>query len=184
MNRKKTRLQYQRKREGKTNYKKRLILLQSKKTRLIIRKTNKHILAQFVDYKPDGDIVIVGVSSKALEKLGWNYSTKNIPAAYLTGLLLGKKAQEKKIKEAILDLGLQTSIKGSKLYATLKGVKEAGISINASEEIMPNEDRLKGKHINDYYSKNPDHFSKYKKNKVDPKNISKDLEQIKIKILK
>ena len=61
---KKIRTQYKRKREGKTNYKKRLKLLQSRTTRLVIRKSNKHIIAQLTNYYPDGDKVVVGVNSK------------------------------------------------------------------------------------------------------------------------
>jgi large subunit ribosomal protein L18 len=55
---------YRRKREGKTNYKKRLEYLKSKSTRLVIRKTNKHVIMQLVQYHPDGDHVLIGVSSK------------------------------------------------------------------------------------------------------------------------
>ena len=51
------------------------------------------------------------------------------------------------VKEVIVDLGLQKSIKGSKLYAALKGVVDAGIMIPHSEEILPGEGRLKGEHI-------------------------------------
>ena len=40
---------FRRKREGKTNYKKRLGLLKSKSLRLVVRKSNKHILVQLVD---------------------------------------------------------------------------------------------------------------------------------------
>ena len=55
----------------------------------------------------------------------------------------------KKIEEAILDLGLQTSTKGSRIYAALKGVLDAGINIPHSKEILPSEDRIKGKHISE-----------------------------------
>jgi large subunit ribosomal protein L18 len=81
--------------------------------------------------------------------MGWKHSTKNLPASYLTGLLLAKKAQEKGVKDAILDLGLQTPLKGSRLYAALKGVIDGGLDVPASEEVFPNEDRLKGSHVAD-----------------------------------
>ena len=38
---------------------------------------------------------------------------------------------------------------GSKLYAALKGVVDAGITIPASEEIFPSDERLSGSHIPD-----------------------------------
>lgn len=140
---------YRRKREGKTNYRKRLELLKGRKERLVIRKTNKHLIMQLVAYEPDGDKVHAGVSSKKLEKLGWKHSSSNLPAAYLTGLLLAKEAQKKKITAAILDLGLQTPIKGSRLYAALKGAIDGGLDIPASEDVFPAEERLNGAHISE-----------------------------------
>lgn len=138
---------YRRKRDGKTNYRKRLELLKSRKNRLIIRKTNTSIIMQVVSYEADGDKVLVGLTSKKLATYGWKHSGKNLPAAYLTGMLLGKEAAKKGIKEAIVDLGLQTPIKGSRLYAALKGAADAGLDVHASEQVFPAEDRLSGKHI-------------------------------------
>jgi large subunit ribosomal protein L18 len=100
-------MQLKRRRKKKTNYKKRLALLKSEKTRLVIRKSISNISIQFVNFDPKGDKTIVTVISTELKKLGWTKGG-NIPAAYLTGLLAGKRAKEKKIQEAILDLGLQT----------------------------------------------------------------------------
>jgi len=140
------RVKYRRKREGKTNYKKRLKLLISRKPRLVVRKTNTQIITQIIQYDANGDKIIVGFNSTNLKKLGWKHSCKNIPAAYLAGLIIGKKAQEKNIKEAILDLGLQTPISGSKLYATLQGAVDSGLKVPCSEEIFPNKERLEGQH--------------------------------------
>ena len=55
--------------------------------------------------------------------------------------------QEKKIKDAILDLGLQTPLKGSRLYAALKGAIDGGLTIPASEEVFPAEERITGQHL-------------------------------------
>lgn len=140
---------YRRKREGKTNYKKRLEYLKSKRVRLVIRKTNKHIIMQLVAYNPDGDKVLIGATSKQLEKHGWKHSGKNISACYLTGLLLAKTAQAKNIKGAILDLGLQTPKKGSRLYAALKGSIDGGLEIPAKEDVFPSEERITGQHLTD-----------------------------------
>lgn len=151
---------FRRKREGKTNYKKRLALLVSKKPRLVIRKSLNSIYAQIINFKIDGDVVVVAVSSKNIEKFGWKFNKKNIPCAYLVGYLLGKKAVEKKITEAIVDFGLQTSMKGSKLYATVKGASDAGLKIAYSEKILPTEDRIKGKHICSFRKIDEQEFSK------------------------
>lgn len=167
---------YKRKKEGKTDYKKRLKLLISGTERLVVRKTNTNTIVQIVQYNDDGDKVLVTVSSSSLKKLGWKYSTSNIPSAYLTGLLAGKKAQEKKITSAIVDLGLYTPVKGSKLYAAVKGAIDSGLDIPHSEEIYPSEDRLKGKHIAEY-GKTSNQF----KNK--PTDIEESFDDIKKKIL-
>jgi large subunit ribosomal protein L18 len=153
--------EFRRKKEGKTNYKKRLNLLISKKPRLVIRKSLKNIIVQIIEYAPDGDKVIVGANSKELEKkFEWKTGRSNIPAAYLTGYLLGKKANKESIKEAILDLGLNEGAKGGKFYAALKGVLDAGIEIPHSENILPSEERLNGSHISEEISKSFEEIKK------------------------
>ena len=139
---------YRRKREGKTNYRRRLKLLSSGKPRLTIRVTLKQIIAQVIEYGPKGDVVKCGLVSGALEKLGWKMSKKNLPAAYLTGYLLAKNCAQKGVKEVILDLGLKPSIKGNRIYACVAGAIEGGLEINCDKERLPSEDRIKGKHIN------------------------------------
>jgi large subunit ribosomal protein L18 len=101
---------YRRKREGRTNYKKRLVYLKSNKPRLVVRKTNKQVILQLVNYEPDGDKVLMTVPSSSLKKLGWNYSCGNLPAFYLAGYALGKKAKQLKVNEAIVDFGLHTHV--------------------------------------------------------------------------
>jgi len=176
---------YRRKREGRTNYKKRLKLLKSKRPRLIIRRTDKQILIQVAEYAPNGDKLVCGVNSNVLKKLGWGYSCKNLPACYLTGLLLGKKALTKKVKEVILDAGLQTLVPGSRIYAALKGVIDAGIEIPVSDNIFPSQQRLSGEHITAFFSanKNPVQFAAYKRKSADLTKLKQDFEAYKKKIM-
>jgi len=134
--------------ENKTDYKKRLALIKSGKARLVIRKSLSNISVQFIEFNPEGDKTLASAFSAELKKFGWE-KTGNVSGAYLTGFLAGKKAKSKKINEAILDLGLQTSTKGSRLYAALKGVLDSGINVSHSEEILPDENRIKGKHISE-----------------------------------
>lgn len=148
-----TAVRYRRKREGRTNYRKRLELLKGRKIRFVVRKTSTQAVLQLVKYEPDGDKVLVTVRSSELKKHGWNYNFKNIPASYLAGALLAKKAKEHKINEAILDLGLQTPKSGSKLFAVLKGAIDGGLNIPASKSVFPPEERLTGKHISSYLDK-------------------------------
>lgn len=145
-------VKFRRRREGKTNYKKRIKLLLSRKPRLVIRKTNKYIIAQIVEFDPKGDRTIVYATSKELTKYGWNFpSFKNLPAAYLTGFLLGMKAKKKGIKEAILDIGLHPVTKGNRIFTCYRGFLDAGINSPHSEDYFPDKDRIKGEHIVEYY---------------------------------
>ena len=177
---------FRRKKQGKTNYKKRLALLKSGKLRLVVRKSNKHMLAQIVKYGDKGDEVLKSVTSKDLLKFGWDLNTSNVPSAYLVGLLLGK---ELKGKEAILDLGLQTPISGSRLFATLKGAADGGLIIKFSEKIVPIDERIKGTHIQTYANNLKDQekfkkiFSGYIKVKKDPQKFEEYFEKVKQKIL-
>ncbi len=106
-----------------------------------------NVIAQVIEYHPEGDKVLCGLVSGALEKFGWQGSKKNLPAAYLTGYLLAKKCAEKNVKEVILDIGLKPSIKGNKIYSFVAGAIEGGLKINCDKEMLPKEDRIKGKHI-------------------------------------
>lgn len=141
---------HRRKDQGKTDYRTRLDLLKSRKKRLIVRVSLKSMVAQIADYDAKGDKIVLTVHSRQLKKLGWDFACNNTPGAYLTGYLLGRKALDKGVKEAVLDIGLQQSVKGSRIYAVLKGALDAGVKIPHSEEVLPTEDRIRGKHIVDY----------------------------------
>ena len=139
---------FRRKREGRTDYVRRLSLLKSRLPRLVVRRSNKHLIVQVAEYLPDGDTVIASASTKHLTKLGWDASTSNSSAAYLAGKLLAKKLQEQKFdKEIIVDIGLQTHKSGSRLYAAVRGVKDAGVAVKCSEDVLPSDDRLTGEHL-------------------------------------
>ena len=61
--------------------------------------------------------------------------------------MAGKKAKEKGISECILDIGRHPPVTGSKIFATLKGITDAGINCPYNEEKIPSEDRIMGKHL-------------------------------------
>jgi large subunit ribosomal protein L18 len=138
---------YRRKREGKTNYKKRLGLLKSGSVRLVVRKSLRHVTVQLVEFHPDGDKTLLTASSKELGQYGWKGYTRNIPAGYLVGLLCGVKAKQQKISAAIFDQGLYAARKGTVLFSTLKGVVDGGLDVPHDPVIFPEEERLQGKHI-------------------------------------
>ncbi len=138
-----------RRREGRTNYRRRLKLLRSEKTRVVIRKTLNNTIIQLIDYKEDGDNIIVTANSNELKKkYNWKFSTSTTPAAYLTGLLAGKKAKDKGISECILDIGRHPPVTSSKIFASLKGILDAGVNCPHNEEKIPTEERITGKHLN------------------------------------
>ena len=141
------RVMFRRRREGKTNYRKRLALLKSGKPRAVVRITNRRVIVQFVEYALSGDRVLVTVTSDMLKKFGWNHAVKNLPAAYLTGYYAGKLAQKKGVSEAVLDMGLFTNTPGNRVYSALKGMLDAGIDIPHGEEVLPAEERVRGEHM-------------------------------------
>jgi len=136
-----------RRREGKTNYRKRLRLLESGRPRLVVRKTNRYIIAQIVTSYEAQDKVVVGATTKKLAEFNWDYGFKNVPAAYLLGLLIGKLAKDKGIDEAILDVGLHRITKGNRIFSVLAGATKF-LNIPHDKEILPSEDRIYGRHIN------------------------------------
>lgn len=133
---------------GKTDYRKRLKLLKSRKTRVVVRYSLRNILVQFIKYEEGGDKIIASaVSTDLVNKYQWKYSTSTTPVAYLTGLLAAKRAIDKGINECVLDIGRRTPVKGSKNFAALKGVLDAGIKCPHDNEKIPSEDRILGKHL-------------------------------------
>jgi len=144
-----TRVPFRRRREGKTDYRKRLALLKSGKHRLVVRKTLTKTIVQVIEYHPSGDLVRATALSTELSGHGWTHSFSNTPAAYLTGLIAGKRAMKVGISEAVLDIGLNVSVKGSKAFAVLKGVLDAGVDIPHGETILPSGNAIRGTFIGD-----------------------------------
>ena len=67
-------VKFRRRREGKTNYKKRLAFVKSDLPRLVVRRSNKYFNLQIIDNKPTGDVTLAHFNSKNLSKLGWKHS--------------------------------------------------------------------------------------------------------------
>jgi len=137
-----------RRRECKTDYKLRTGLLKSGIQRIVVRRTNKYFIVQAVENNEAQDKVIVTVSSKELLKNGWDSkaggSLKSIPAGYLTGLLFAKKIGRGRF---IMDLGMARTLKGSRVFAVVKGLVDGGLDIAVDEKVFPLEERLNGEHL-------------------------------------
>lgn len=133
--------------EGKTDYKARLGLLKNRdNVRLVVRKTNRYIIAQLVMSDASQDKVVCGAVSKELLSHGWLKnlagSLKSTAASYLTGKLLGEKAKKKGINRAVLDIGMHRNASGGRIYAVLRGVIDAGVEIPHSKNALPSDKRL------------------------------------------
>ena len=61
---------------------------------------------------------------------------------------MGKAAIAAGHEEAILDIGLAAS-RGSRVYAALKGMLDAGLDLPHGESAIPDDERLDGAHINE-----------------------------------
>jgi len=91
-------VKYRRRREGKTDYqaRKRLVAqdknkYNSKKYRLVVRFTNKDIVAQIVFSEIVGDKVMCAAYAHELPRYGLKVGLTNYAAAYCVGLLLARR---------------------------------------------------------------------------------------------
>lgn len=157
---------YRRRREGKTDYRARRSMVQQDKTkhgaakyRLVVRFTNKDVVAQIVSAEVCGDKVLQAAYAHELPAFGLNFGLTNYAAAYATGLLLARRTltklsiadkfegnktdgayvepRDKADDEsearfpfrAILDIGLARTTTGAKIFGVMKGVVDGGIAI-------------------------------------------------------
>tara|TARA_B110000495_G_scaffold201486_1_gene219051 strand:- start:1266 stop:1778 length:513 start_codon:yes stop_codon:yes gene_type:complete len=146
------RLRFKRRRVGETDYRRRMKLLRGDKLRAVVRISNTQTTCQLVEFNPEGDLVITSVNGKTLvDKYSWptDASRKSVPASYLTGFALAKNAIAAGHESAILDIGLSASSTGSRVFAALKGMVDAGLDIPHGDQVFPDEDRINGAHIDD-----------------------------------
>ena len=132
-------------REEKTNYRKRKHLLMGRRDYITVQISSENTLVQIHKPEMQGDKVLASAHSRYLLGKGWKSSRKNIPAAYLTGYLAGKKALGKGVKAAVLYSGTRKYTQ--RMAAALKGVIDAGLEVPADSETFPNEERISGKHL-------------------------------------
>ncbi len=184
---------FKRRRQGKTNYYKRYRMVKSgQRIRAVVRKTNSYIIVQIVEFAPRGDITRVAVHSRALSKFGWRGDYDNTPAAYLTGLVAGLTSVKIGITKAVPDIGLHRPVNECCVFAAIKGLRDAGVEVPASEEVLPPESRIRGEHIASYASmlaaeseeKLRRLFSRYFERGLDPRKLPEHFDEVKEKIVK
>ena len=175
---------FRRRREGKTNYAARMKLVSYDKSRLVVRLSNANAVVQIIDYAPEGDLTLASAVSKELSKYGYLGGANNISGVYLTAYLAAKRALAKGIDEAILDIGLKSPIKGSKVFAALKGAVDAGLYVPHGDFIFPADERIRGEHVANYAESLDDDelnkkFSKYLERGLNPVDLPKNFEEAK-----
>jgi len=160
-------VKYRRRREGKTDYNRRRVLVSQDKTkynspkyRLVVRFTNKDIVAQIAYSKIGGDFIIASAYGHELPRYGVHVGLTNYAAAYCVGLLLARrlltklKLADKYVGQtevngedyyveavgdgpnpfyALLDVGLARTSTGAKLFSVLKGATDGGIEVPHGE---------------------------------------------------
>lgn len=183
------RVQYRRRREKKTDYAARRVLATSEYPRFVVRISNKSILVQVTRSEIEGDYVLVNASSHELkDKYGWKASGKNMPSAYLIGYLVGKKAVEADIEEAILDVGLKRVTTGSKVFAVVQGAIDAGINIPIDSDVVPSQEAISGQVIAEYAENITDpieyerRFSVYLRRGLRPEVLPSHFDAVKTRI--
>jgi large subunit ribosomal protein L18 len=153
-------------------------MVSSGRPRFIVRLTNRRAIVQIALAETTGDKVLAAADSFELGQYGWKASGKSTPAAYLTGLLAGKRAKQAGVTAAILDMGLRTKSKGSRVFAALKGAVDAGLNIPHENKILPEDKRISGEHVAEFAKKlQPSseayrkQFSAYFSRKVKPEEV-------------
>jgi len=100
-------VKYRRRREGKTNYRKRYgMIIQDKtkyaahKYRLVVRFTNKDTVCQVIYSEIQGDFVLAAAYGHELGRYGLPVGHTNYAGAYATGLLVARRLLKKLGKDA------------------------------------------------------------------------------------
>jgi len=140
----------------------------SPKYRLVVRFTNRDIIVQIVTSEISGDKIFCAAYSHELKAYGIEHGLTNWAAAYCTGLLIARRVLKKlgmddefkgveepdgeyKLTEAsenegrrpfkaFLDVGLQRTSTGARVFGAMKGASDGGIFIPHSENRFPGYD--------------------------------------------
>ncbi|KAH7670870.1 Ribosomal protein L5 eukaryotic/L18 archaeal protein [Dioscorea alata] len=91
-------VKFKRRRQGKTDYRARIRLINQDKNkyntpkyRFVVRFTNKDIIAQIVSASIAGDMILASAYAHELPRYGLEVGLTNYAAAYCTGLLLARR---------------------------------------------------------------------------------------------
>ncbi|MFQ5951280.1 MAG: 50S ribosomal protein L18 [Candidatus Geothermarchaeales archaeon] len=180
-----------RRRESRTDYAARKKLLLSGQSMLVTRKTSKYVYASICLPSGKGDVTLASACSKELSDAFDLVSLRNLPSAYLTGLLAGRRARERNLKTAVVCLGPAWSPNASIPFAVAQGCVDAGLKIPVGGQAEVDQDRLRGQHIAQFSKKLRETgeerfsevFSRYARLGVDPQTLPETVDSIKLRIL-
>ena len=129
-------VKYRRRREGKTDYGARRVMVRQEKNkynsakyRLIVRFTNKRCIAQIVSSTIEGDKVMMHADSTQLEKYGLKVGLKNYAAGYCVGLLLARRTLDK--------VGLADAFEGQVDFVARQIDRYFGIFATRVADVVP-----------------------------------------------
>jgi large subunit ribosomal protein L5e len=160
-----------RRRQGKTDYFARRKLVyqdknkyDSKKYRLVVRRTCSKVICQVIYATMTGDRVLCAADSSELKNHGVNAGLTNYAAHYATGLLLARRllkqvgladmyksnsdvngqyfnvdedTQYKRPFKALLDVGINRTTTGARMFGALKGACDGGVNVPHNTKRFP-----------------------------------------------
>ncbi|KAL5151623.1 60S ribosomal protein L5 [Glycine soja] len=166
-------VKFKRRREGKTDYRARIRLINQDKNKYNTPKyrfvSNKDIVAQIISASIAGDLVLATAYSHELPRYGLEVGLTNYAAAYCTGLLLARRvlktlemdeeyegnveatgedysvepAESRRPFRALLDVGLVRTTTGNRVFGALKGALDGGLDIPHSDKRFAGFDKEK-----------------------------------------
>jgi len=161
-----------RRRQGKTDYyaRRRLVCqdknkYDSKKYRLVVRRTCTKFICQIIYSTMTGDRVLCAAESTELKRHGLTAGLTNYSAGYCTGLLLARRLlkqvgladmykqntdvngeyfnvdddvqEDKRPFKALLDVGINRTTTGARVFGALKGACDGGLNVPHKTKRFP-----------------------------------------------
>jgi large subunit ribosomal protein L5e len=142
----------------------------SKKYRFVVRRTCSKFITQVIYSTMTGDKVLCAAESTELKAHGLTAGLTNYSAAYCTGLLLARRLlkqvgladmykgndkvdgehfnvdsniQDKRPFKALMDVGIQRTTTGARIFGALKGACDGGLNIPHNTKRFPGYHRAK-----------------------------------------
>ncbi|PON46693.1 Ribosomal protein [Parasponia andersonii] len=179
-------VKFKRRREGKTDYRARIRLINQDKNkyntpkyRFVVRFTNKDITAQIVSASIAGDLVLAAAYARELPRYGLEVGLTNYAAAYCTGLLLARRVL-KTLKmddeyegnvEGALDGGLDIPHSDKRFAGFSKDDKQLDAEVHRKYIFGGHVASYMRTLLEDEPEKYNSHFSEYIKKGVDADNL-------------